>query len=66
MIPLGWLVAAAFLGFWVLLGALGQGIESYRAIQAGFQRELPVTACSPITGRTLPVPDLWAQYDRRK
>ena len=66
MILRGWLVAGAFLAFWALLGALGQGLENYRDMQGGFQRDVPVTVCCPITGRTLPVPDLWAQYDRRK
>lgn len=56
-------IALLFLGFWILLGALGQGIENYCEIQGGFHRELPQTMCSPITGRTLPVPSWWAEYD---
>lgn len=63
MILRGWIVAVAFLAFWLFLLGMGQGLENYAAMQAGFQRELPQTMCSPITGRTLPVPSWWAEYD---
>ncbi len=60
---IGLRTALLFLAFWLLLGAMGQGIENYRDMQSGFQRELPQVVCSPITGRTLPVPSWWAEYD---
>jgi len=59
---IGLRTALLFLAFWLFLLGMGQGLENYAAMQAGFQRELPQTMCSPITGRSLPV-DLWAQYD---
>ena len=55
-------VALYFLAFYLLLVALGQGLENYSDMQGGFRREMPRTICSPITGREIPV-CVWDQYE---
>ena len=65
MTLLGWKVAGALLALYLLLGAMGQGIENYRDMQGGFQREIPRTICSPTTGREVPV-CVWDQYEWRE
>lgn len=59
---MGLRTALLLLSAYLVLEFVAQGWLEWRDMQAGFQRELPVTMCSPITGRTLPV-DLWAEYD---
>lgn len=39
MIPSGWKLAAWLLAVYLLLGFLGQGLENYVDMQAGFQRD---------------------------
>ena len=48
--------------FWLLLEFAAQGWLEWRAVQSGFQREMPKTVCSPITGRKIPV-CVWDQCD---
>ena len=57
--------ALLFVALWLLLLGMGQGLENYAAMQGGFQRELPKTICSPITGREIPV-CLWDRYETKK
>lgn len=45
--------AALFFAIWLLLEFVAQGWLGWQMIQSGFQRELPKTVCSPITGRRL-------------
>lgn len=60
---MGLRTALLFVALWLFLLGMGQGLENYRDMQSGFQRELPVKVCSPTTGREIPVPSWWAQYD---
>lgn len=50
-----WFKAFALILFILLLEFAAQGWITWRAVQAGFQREVPRTVCSPTTGRTITI-----------
>lgn len=60
-----WLRAFALVLAFLALEFAAQGWIEWRAIQAGFQRELPRTVCCPTTGREIPV-CVWDECERRK
>lgn len=61
---MSWLKAFAFILFIIILEFAAQGWLEWRAMQSGFQRELPKTVCSPTAGREIPV-CVWDEEEGR-